>query len=135
MSAEKLAELEKKQDAHGHQIQSLERTVETVFPPLLEKLDKLTDRLHENSEAITLHMQKSGIQENQNKEAFDRIRKEQEETVKQINIDRVNFTKIKDEVIENRVVLKAVKGLGAKIAIFALTVVGAAILIIMNMKP
>lgn len=132
MSAEKLAELEKQQSEHGHQIKSLENTVENVFPPLMDKLDALTDRLHENSKAITLHIEKFSMQESNNKDAFERVRKQQEETVKQLNVDRVNFTKIKDEVIENRVVLKAVKGLGAKMAIFALTVVGAAVMIIIN---
>lgn len=131
MSPEDLAAIRSKQEVHGLKIESIEKTIENVFPPLMDKLTVLTERLHENSEAITLHIEKSGIQDEAAKAAFERIRIQQEKLDTIQTKDRENFQKLKDEIIENRPIIRMVKGLGTKLVGLAIIVLGSAVAIIM----
>lgn len=131
MSADAIRELQKNQDSHTIQIKSLETVIETVFPPLVEKIDKLADRLHENSEAINLSIQKSTSQGEVVTDAFDRVRKQQEKLESQQAKDREKFQLLSNEVIENRPILVAVKGLGNKLIGLAVIIIGSAVAIIM----
>ena len=132
MSAEAIKKLQESQSEHSVKIQSLEKTIENVFPPLLAKLDTLTDRLHENSESINLHIQKSTSQGDSSKEAFERVRVQQEKLENSIGKVKDNLTTLKNEVIENRPVLKVVAGLGNRLIVLAVVIVAAASAIIMS---
>lgn len=131
MSPEEIAAIKSQQQVHGLKIESIQNTIENVFPPLMDKLTVLTERLHENSEAITLHIEKSGLQDEARKAAFERIRIQQEKLEKTQAKDRENFQTLKDEIIENRPILRMVKGLGTKLVGLAIVVLASAVAIIM----
>lgn len=87
------------------------------------KWDSVLDKLHEVCISINGLVTSNDIQ-----------LKEYERVVKRQDKLENNHTSLKEEVIENRPLVKAVKALGLKIMWFALSVVGAATVIVISMK-
>lgn len=90
---------------------------------IADKFDKVADQLHELCISINSLTNK-----------YDSHATEFERSRKRLDKIESNHSALKEEVIENRPLVKAVKALGLKIMWFSLTVVGAATVIVISMK-
>lgn len=129
---EAIKKIEESQAVQKERLSSLEKTYDRTLAPLLDKMDKLTTSIHENSQSINLQMQKSALQADASKEDVARLTKRQDALDKSATEDRKKILLLNNEVIENRPVLNAVKGLGNKLLLAAFLIVAAAVAVIMS---
>jgi len=104
-------------------IKTLEDTVSAVLPPLLEKFDNNATEMHKLCISIN--------------DLVNQMSSNSKELVRFGNrMDKIeiNFTDLKEEVIENRPLVKMVKGLGVKVFWLAGAIVVAAFAIIVATK-
>ena len=123
MPAEELESVKKSLNEQDSRIKSLESTVTAVLPPLLEKFDNNATEMHKL--CLSINSLVSGLAQNSKEITMFSNRLDKQE---------IRFTELKEEVIENRPLVKLVKGLGVRIFWFALIVSGAAFAIIMTSK-
>jgi len=116
MSAEKITQLEKEQETQAYKILSLEKTIDAMFPPLIEQLKEVSSRLGANTEAVL----KSTLAQEHLSEDVKKLEDSSTEKWKRIN-------DIEKTQAANQVVINAVKGLGGKMLALGLTVIVAAI--------
>jgi len=116
MSAEKITQLEKEQETQAYKILSLEKTIDAMFPPLIEQLKEVSSRLGANTEAVL----KSTLAQEHLSEDVKKLEDSSTEKWKRIN-------DIEKTQAANQVVINAVKGLGGKMLALGLTVIIAAI--------
>ena len=100
-------------------IKSLEITVSATLPPLLEKFDENIASQHELS--LSIRDLVAGLSQNSKEIVMFSNRLDKLE---------VKLTELKEEVIENRPLVKLVKGLGSKMIYTALAIVVAAVAVI-----
>lgn len=116
MSQEKIAELEKRQESQDYKILSLEKTIDALFPPLIEQLKEVGTKLAENTEALT----KSAMAQEHLSSEVQELKDSSSKKWERINT-------IEKTQAANQVVINAVKGLGGKLIALSITIVGSAI--------
>lgn len=116
MSQEKITQLEKEQESQAYKIQSLEKTIDALFPPLIEQLKDVSSELKANTAATTKSTMAQEHLSADVKELKDSSTKAQEE---------INAIKVTQSA--NQVVINAVKGIGMKIFASTITIVIACI--------
>lgn len=116
MSQEAITELKKKQDSQEFKIQSMEKTIDVLFPPLIEQLKEVSSNLAANTQAIT----KSTMAQEHLSKDVQELKSSSAEKWKEINAIKVTQS-------ANQVVINAVKGIGMKIFASTITIVVAAI--------
>lgn len=116
MSQEAITELKKKQDSQEFKIQSMEKTIDVLFPPLIEQLKEVSSNLAANTQAIT----KSTMAQEHLSKDVQELKSSSAEKWKEINAIKVTQS-------ANQIVINAVKGIGMKIFASTITIVVAAI--------
>ena len=119
MPARELESVKSKLNEQDSRIKSLEITVSATLPPLLEKFDENIASQHELS--LSIRDLVAGLSQNSKEIVMFSNRLDKLE---------VKLTELKEEVIENRPLVKLVRGLGAKMIYTALALVVAAIAVI-----
>ena len=123
MPASDIKEIQKSVIEQGHRIKNLEDHISDVLPPLLEKFDNNAQQMHELCLSINdlVNQVKSQTKETEKlHRKFDKLQ------------ERHDI--LQDEVVENRILVKAVKGLGSKMLFAGLSVIGVAVVIVMTGK-
>lgn len=123
MPAKELESVKQSLSEQDSRIKSLESTVSAVLPPLLEKFDNNANEMHKL--CLSINDLVSGLAQNSKEIVMfgNRLGKVEDK-----------FTELKEEVIENRPLVKLVKGLGVRIFWFAFIITGAAVAIILAAK-
>ena len=121
MPAQELEHVKKSLSEQDGRIKSLEDTVHAVLPPLFEKIDKTVNAQHE----VCLEIRDLINQMAANSKDMIRVSNRMDKL-------EINHTTLKEEVIENRPLVKLVKGLGTRIFWFAFVIAGAAFAIILT---
>ena len=116
MPAKELESVKSKLNEQDGRIKSLESTVSAVLPPLLEKFDKSTGEMHKL--CLSINSLVSGLEQNSKEMLMFSNRLDKAE---------LNHTILKEEVIENRPLVKVVKGLGIKVFWYAFVLAGSAL--------
>ena len=116
MSQEKINQLEKEQESQSYKIQSIEKTIDVLFPPLIEQLKEVSANLSANTQAVT----KSTMAQEHLSKDVQELKDYNAENRKEIN-------SIKLTQSANQVVINAVKGIGMKIFASTITIVVSAI--------
>jgi len=117
-----LTAIQRTQDEHGHKIESLERTIEKSFPPMLEEVGKVAKSVHEMSVAVMVMVERADNQvkaaETQasiTKEGFTLMAKRFETAEARRESDKKEFLDLKEEVVQSRDIIKSLKGISTKI--------------------
>ena len=116
MSTDKINQLEKEQESQAYKIHSLEKTIDVMFPPLIEQLRDVAAKLCANTEALT----KATIAQEHLSADVKELKDSSAEKWKRIN-------DIEKTQAANQVVINAVKGLGSKMMVASFAVVISAI--------
>lgn len=116
MSQERIDKLQQKQEDQEYKILSLEKSIEALFPPLIEQLKDVSTKLSDNTEAIM----KSTIAQEHLSADVKELKESSVEKQKRIS-------EIEKRQAANQVVIDAVKGLGSKLVMLGITVITAAI--------
>lgn len=123
MSIDKINHLEKEQEIHAYKIESINKTIDVLFPPLIEQLKEVSSNLAANTLAIN---NSTLAQEHLTKDVQD-LKDSGEKLSKAIDDTNKEITEIKITQSGNQVVINAVKGIGMKIFASTVTIVIAAI--------
>ena len=116
MSQEKIKSLEKEQESQAYKIKSLEKTIDSMIPPLIAQLKEVGDKLSANTEAVT----KSTMSQEHLSEEVRELKDSSAQKWKRIG-------EIEKTQAANQVVINAVKGIGGKMIILSMTIIISAI--------
>ena len=116
MSPDKISQLEREQESQAYKIQSLEKTIDALFPPLIEQLKEVGSKLSANTEAVT----KSTMAQEHLSADVKELKLSSNTTNKRINAIEVTQA-------ANQVVINMVKGMGVKIFASTITIVLSAV--------
>lgn len=112
MPHEDIIKLKQQQSVQEEKINAIEKTLETKVDSLVTKLDKLADAIHES----TIESAKISIQQTEQLKYNERMNKRMDKLVD-------DYRALSNEVVENRPIIKIIKGIGAKLLGYTVAIV------------